>query len=911
MRQVERSQHDVLLGGVAEAARRLLSIADFDSAVNGALDAIATASGIDRIYIFQNHIDPDSGDVVATIPYEWTAPGVISSRSIPGHYPMSYTDFGDWPQAFRAGQAVQSLARELSAPAQALQALDNALSLLTVPILIEGNWWGVIGFDDCTTERIWNDAEIAVLETAAACIGSAIERQAQDDALRESENRFRELFEASNDNIHFLDFEPPIPNDLPIEDQIDRIYSSSRFTDINPANAKTLNLSRSEALGQPLTTWHSPDSGGHRSLMRQFVENDWQVINAESEDVGPDGKNRYWLSNLFGSTENGHTVRAWGITSNITPLKEAQQALLAAEQDRNQRLQTIATLANQLLRASNYTTVLPEVLRVLGETAGSDRCSLVQNIADPVTGQLTAQMHTEWCRAGIAPFQEHTPDLDAGLLWEPLSESYERLAKGETLNLVVNDLAEPVRSLFLDQGNVTMLIVPIVVRGEFWGVFGFNYCQEAQLLDEADQAVFAIAADSIAAAIERDLTQRAQEQAAQQRAAELDKHNQLLRRRDLILEATAAASEVLLTEIDFDTAINTALQILGESIGCDRIGVGQQFNGPDGKSFGFIRFLYEWHSSHTHSQLNGPSALTDFHWQEMGLEDWFEAMTQGEAIGKTIDELPDIFRQGQQLLDVQSTHNVPIFVEGRFWGVFGIDHCREKKLLTETELVAFKTAASCVGSAIAQERMRQARQAAERNVLREREAASQERAKLLGSVAEAANLLLRAADYETVLPELVRLLGEATGSDRCGIFQEITIPFSQEPGMVVVAEWCNTGIERSEFHTPDLLKALPCKLLPEFYEPFLAGEICNVLVADLQEPARTIFLEQGNTAMICVPIVVDDQPWGVASFDNCGEPRLYDESEIAILQIAAEAHHSCQSWPPPKADHQRQWARRS
>ena len=29
--------------------------------------------------------------------------------------------------------------------------------------------------------------------------------------------------------------------------------------------------------------------------------------------------------------------------------------------------------------------------------------------------------------------------------------------------------------------------------------------------------------------------------------------------------------------------------------------------------------------------------------------------------------------------------------------------------------------------------------------------------------------------------------------------------------------------------------------------------------------------------------------WGQIGFDNCGEPRLYDESEIAILKVAADS----------------------
>ena len=49
--------------------------------------------------------------------------------------------------------------------------------MLTVPIFIKGEYWGNFGFDDCTTERVWSEAEIAVLETAAASFAGALQRR--------------------------------------------------------------------------------------------------------------------------------------------------------------------------------------------------------------------------------------------------------------------------------------------------------------------------------------------------------------------------------------------------------------------------------------------------------------------------------------------------------------------------------------------------------------------------------------------------------------------------------------------------------------------------------------------------------------------------------------------------------------
>ena len=43
--------------------------------------------------------------------------------------------------------------------------------------MVDDKYWGIVAFDDCRQVTRRSNAEIAVLKTAAACIGSAIERE--------------------------------------------------------------------------------------------------------------------------------------------------------------------------------------------------------------------------------------------------------------------------------------------------------------------------------------------------------------------------------------------------------------------------------------------------------------------------------------------------------------------------------------------------------------------------------------------------------------------------------------------------------------------------------------------------------------------------------------------------------------
>lgn len=55
-----------------------------------------------------------------------------------------------------------------------------------VPITVDGKLWGHVGFDDCTTERDWNSAELDILRIVADMIGGAIVRERYIERLKDA-----------------------------------------------------------------------------------------------------------------------------------------------------------------------------------------------------------------------------------------------------------------------------------------------------------------------------------------------------------------------------------------------------------------------------------------------------------------------------------------------------------------------------------------------------------------------------------------------------------------------------------------------------------------------------------------------------------------------------------------------------
>ena len=248
-----------------------------------------------------------------------------------------------------------------------------------------------------------------------------------------------------------------------------------------------------------------------------------------------------------------------------------------------------------------------------------------------------------------------------------------------------------------------------------------------QLAEEAKQAAIA----------------REQERAALERAAALEKVNEVLRRSShevqrsyRILEATAQATDALLTIHDFDQAVNTALQILGESLETDRTKVLESLLDDSSRPFSrHHNVLYEWTSPGTVRQLSHPQGKQIDTRGRM--EDFWERFLQTNGFGGLLEEWDESLHAAFQLLEVKSLYVVPIRVNGQWWGILAFDDCREAKDRPQAEMAVLQTVANCIGSAIQRQRMQRAREEAERQVLLEREKAAQERAAALAKVNEA------------------------------------------------------------------------------------------------------------------------------------------------------------------------------
>ncbi|MBF2035949.1 MAG: PAS domain-containing protein [Leptolyngbyaceae cyanobacterium T60_A2020_046] len=185
---------DQLLRGVVQANRQLLTASHLHVAVPEVLSFLGEAAGVDRAYVYKNHTHPDTGKLAMSLRFKWTRDGIPSSlESTWQNLPYAEHGLTRWLEAFSAGQTITGNLSDFPEAERQLLAAEHVCAILMVPVFVESQLWGYIGFDTCQGDRTWTEPEQAIVQAAADSLGGAIARQQYIEALRARELQFQKL----------------------------------------------------------------------------------------------------------------------------------------------------------------------------------------------------------------------------------------------------------------------------------------------------------------------------------------------------------------------------------------------------------------------------------------------------------------------------------------------------------------------------------------------------------------------------------------------------------------------------------------------------------------------------------------------------------------------------------------------
>ncbi len=144
----------------------------------------------------------DEAQEVITVDHAWNCADLPGLRGV---YRISDFHTEDFRQASRAGETyvVRDAAVDRRTDAEAMAAL-NIASFVSVPLLREGRWrFQLTVFD--ATPRDWREDEIELMRELTMRIWTRLERARAEQALRESEDRYRTLFDVMDEGYCIIE----------------------------------------------------------------------------------------------------------------------------------------------------------------------------------------------------------------------------------------------------------------------------------------------------------------------------------------------------------------------------------------------------------------------------------------------------------------------------------------------------------------------------------------------------------------------------------------------------------------------------------------------------------------------------------------------------------------------------------
>ncbi|MGB5913161.1 MAG: PAS domain S-box protein [Promethearchaeia archaeon] len=317
---------------LSSISSRFIGNFEFDNAIHTTLRDIGELIEISRVFIF--FFDKEEQTMNNT--HEWCEENIKSHISFYKDFPLDKTP---WIKShILAGKPlvipdVSKLPQEAT-KFKNLLISKNIKANLTLPLYIGGKIAGCIGFDDEKNIREWLDEDFSLLQISSQIIGNAFERKNNEEVLKLSEKKYRNLFENSPMSIILMDMEGYI-------------------VDTNPANYYIFGYSKKELINLNFKNiLHDLISSEFLPAVIDFYE---KLINGEipeSREVRTNRKDgsSIWinLQASFIRLKNQTLIQL--IAQNIDNIKKAEQKILESKEQYQSILDSIGDALHVLNR---------------------------------------------------------------------------------------------------------------------------------------------------------------------------------------------------------------------------------------------------------------------------------------------------------------------------------------------------------------------------------------------------------------------------------------------------------------------------------------------------------------------------------------------------------------------------------
>ncbi len=179
-----------------------------------------------------------------------------------------------------------------------------------------------------------------------------------------------------------------------------------------------------------------------------------------------------------------------------------------------------------------------------------------------------------------------------------------------------------------------------------------------------------------------------------------------LAQREAMLAAVSFVARCFLSD-GWELEVEEALERVGEALEVSRVTIFERIECPP------LMFVprYEWSVPHALPNLETPTEFSDL--SQSPLSSWLAPLVAGQPVYANTQELAEPMRAALEGRGIMSLANVPIFVDGEWWGYLGISDASKAHDWGEIQLETLQMCADLFGAGIARGRANIASRASE------------------------------------------------------------------------------------------------------------------------------------------------------------------------------------------------------